>query len=201
MSAYPQELQKKVTLLRHFRNYLVDQQRAYGESGSGSGSGQDGTAAASSSAQSLPTLLPENSSSGAAPSVKFGVSSAVFESAGAVEMGGLVSNGSEGGSEGEMPFLKKWVRTRHAILFRLSNRVVQVVFFDRSEVLLSPEARIVTYVNKTGVREEHSLEQVLHSGRSDISKRLKYTKDIIWRLINVSSSSSGGSSGTGGKQQ
>jgi hypothetical protein len=34
----------------------------------------------------------------------------------------------------KMPFLKKWVRTRHAILFRLSNRTVQVLFFDRSEV-------------------------------------------------------------------
>ena len=71
--------------------------------------------------------------------------------------------------------------------------MVQVVFFDRSEVLLSPEARMVTYVNKTGIREEHSLEDVLHSGRSDISKRLKYTKDIIWRLINVSSSGSSSS--------
>jgi POLO box duplicated region len=27
MSKYPSELQKKVTLLRHFRNYLVDQQK------------------------------------------------------------------------------------------------------------------------------------------------------------------------------
>jgi polo-like kinase 1 len=60
----------------------------------------------------------------------------------------------------KMPFLKKWVRTRHAILFRLSNRTVQVLFFDRSEVLLSSEARMVTYVNKQNVRSEHSLEEV-----------------------------------------
>jgi serine/threonine protein kinase len=183
MSAYPQELQKKVTLLRHFRNYLVDQQRTYGESGS-----EGGDKATASSASDLPTLLPENSSTGATPTIKFGVSSAAFDAKDAVEMGlnaegNLVGSNS---SDGEMPFLKKWVRTRHAILFRLSNRVVQVVFFDRSEVLLSPEARVVTYVNKSGEREEHSLEDVLDSGRSDISKRLKYTKDIIWRLINVS---------------
>ena len=30
VSLYPSELQKKVTLLRHFRNYLVDQQREGG---------------------------------------------------------------------------------------------------------------------------------------------------------------------------
>ena len=33
-----------------------------------------------------------------------------------------------------MPFLKKWVRTKHAILFRLSNRTVQVLFMDRRYV-------------------------------------------------------------------
>jgi hypothetical protein len=34
-------------------------------------------------------------------------------------------------NEIQLPFLKKWVRTKHAILFRLSNKTVQVVFFDR----------------------------------------------------------------------
>ena len=57
--------------------------------------------------------------------------------------------------------------------------MVQVVFFDRSEVLLSPEARMVTYVNKTGIREEHSLEDVLHSGRSDISRDSNTQKTLF----------------------
>jgi hypothetical protein len=34
-------------------------------------------------------------------------------------MGGM---GMEGMGDAEMPFLKKWVRTKHAILFRVSNR-------------------------------------------------------------------------------
>ena len=33
--------------------------------------------------------------------------------------------------EPELPFLKKWVKTKHAILFRISNRTVQVIFYDR----------------------------------------------------------------------
>ena len=85
----------------------------------------------------------------------------------------------------ELPFLKKWVRTRHSILFRLSNRTVQVVFFDRTEVLLSSEARIVTYLDKQGVRIQHSLDEVLRTGRADITKRLRYTKDIMYRLIHL----------------
>lgn len=182
MSAYPVELQKKVTLLRHFRNYLVDQQKLYGQ---GSRTGESTLESVS----SLPMSLPDGASSGADPTIRFGVSSAHFNPIDAVEMGLSspmnIQQLQSQSRETDMPFLKKWVRTRHAILFRLSNRIVQVVFFDRSEVLLSSEARVVTYVNKQGTREDHSLEDVLHAGRTDIAKRLKYTKDIMYRLISV----------------
>jgi pSer/pThr/pTyr-binding forkhead associated (FHA) protein len=77
------------------------------------------------------------------------------------------------------------VSLKHAILFRMSNRTVQVVFYDRSEVLLSSEARVITYVNKQLVRTEHSLDDILTSSRLDIAKRLKYTKDIMYRLIHT----------------
>lgn len=164
MENYPMELQKKVTLLRHFRDYLVDQQKSSSTNQSDLGEG-------------MPMIMQAGTITGASSAVKFGVSSATYH--------GDNENGSV--EENEMPFLKKWVRTRHAILFRLSNRTVQVVFFDRSEVLLSSEARIVTYVSKQGLRSEHSLEEVLQTGRTDIAKRLKYTKDIMYRLINIQS--------------
>lgn len=83
----------------------------------------------------------------------------------------------------DLVFLKKWVRTRHAILFRLSNRTVQVVFFDHSEVLLSAGATSVTYVDKQGRRDTLSLAEVMDEQRVDISKRLKYAKDILSQLI------------------
>ena len=43
-------------------------------------------------------------------------------------------NNDDNDNNPKMPFIKKWVRTRHAILFRLSNRTVQVLFFDRRYV-------------------------------------------------------------------
>jgi polo-like kinase 1 len=138
ISSFPAELQKKVTLLRHFRTYLLDQQKTNGNGGEGSCGGVDG-------------ISPE-----------------LLEAGGAMEAhlnagGGSVLDSAKHNEE-TMPFLKKWVRTRHAILFRLSNRTVQIVFFDRSEVLLSSEAKIVTYVNKLGDRSEHTLEEVLQTG-------------------------------------
>jgi hypothetical protein len=50
--------------------------------------------------------------------------------------------------------------------------------------LLSSEARVITYVNKSGERSEHALDDIMLAGRVDIAKRLKYTKDIMYRLIH-----------------
>ncbi|CAM9916511.1 unnamed protein product [Choristocarpus tenellus] len=86
-------------------------------------------------------------------------------------------------SQARLTYLKKWVRTKHAVLFRLSNRTVQVVFSDMTEMLLSKEACLVTYVNKEGHRESHSLKRMLEEGRTDITKRLRYTKEMMAQLL------------------
>ena len=36
----------------------------------------------------------------------------------------------------ELIYVKKWIKTRHAKMFRLSNKVVQVYFKDKTEILL-----------------------------------------------------------------
>ena len=50
-------------------------------------------------------------------------------------------------------YVKKWMRTKHAIMFRLSNKIVQVSFQDHTEILLNSESRLVTYVNKKAERQ------------------------------------------------
>jgi polo-like kinase 1 len=149
LEQYPSELNKKVTLLKHFRNYLVDQQTKEGAATNpiGGASGNEGGS---------------GSGSGAA----------------------IVAQGDEVASSDNMPYLKKWVRTRHAILFRLSNRTVQVNFFDHTEILLSSEARLVTYVDRQSKRTTFPLAAVVECPRADIAKRLKYTKDILHQLIS-----------------
>ena len=89
-----------------------------------------------------------------------------------------------------MIYVKKWVRTRHAILFRMSNRTVQVAFFDKTEIILASQAKLVTYVDKSRKRTTYSLYEITRSKRSEIQKRLKYTKDILQQLISGKRSSS-----------
>lgn len=48
---------------------------------------------------------------------------------------------------------------------RTDVSISQVVFSDHTEVLLSEEARVVTFVDKDGKRETHSLRRVLRDQR------------------------------------
>ena len=134
LTSYPSHLQKKVTLLQHFRNYLIEQ--------------QDTMSANEPQYDEMKTEA-ENSANSISPYV----------------------------------YLKKWVRTKHAILFRLSNSTVQVVFYDKTEVLLFSEARLVTYVDKTGERTTYPIQEITKNPNGDVGKRLKYAKDILQQLI------------------
>jgi hypothetical protein len=124
ITCYPPELQKKVTLLKHFRNYLLDQEK--------------NSAPRTEGGEANAGLIKEGVvSDGACPGLKFGQSSTRYSSA-EENNNWKVSGGppdspmaTDEDDDMDMPFLKKWVRTKHAILFRISNRTVQVVFYDR----------------------------------------------------------------------
>lgn len=103
MDSYPQELHKKVTLLKHFRNYLVDQVNSTNEKTIG---------------------MEDNIADTAA--FRSACTKDVTTSATAL-LGETLSLDDDM----ELPYVKKWVRTKHALLFRLNNRTVQVVFYDK----------------------------------------------------------------------
>lgn len=99
-------------------------------------------------------------------------------------------------------YVKKWMRTKHAIMFRLSNKIVQVNFQDHTEILLNSESRLVTYVNKKGERSTLPLNHALESSNAEMTKRLKYTKDILTHMLNnnnkgASTAPAMGGTGTG----
>lgn len=125
LTEYPKELQKKVTLLQHFRSYLEgDVKQETGE-----------------------------------------------ERQDEAEFGNI--------------YVKKWMKTRHAIMFRLSNKIVQVNFQDHTEIILSSETRMVTYVNKKGERNTYPLSNALESTNQEMTKRLKYTKEILSNMLTA----------------
>jgi hypothetical protein len=130
LTDHPERLRKKVTLLKHFRNYLIEQQKKSDDDGS------------------------------------------VLDSVNAVAR------------SFPMTYLKKWARTKHAILFRLSDQTVQIVFYDQTEVLLTPDKRFVTYVDKKRQRSTYYLNDELVGTNPEMAKRLKYAKEVLSQLLN-----------------
>ena len=49
-------------------------------------------------------------------------------------------------SKAPLVYVKKWMKTRHAIMFRLSNKIVQVNFTDKTEIILSSENKMVPII-------------------------------------------------------
>jgi len=123
MTDYPKELQKKVTLLNHFKSYLE-----------GDNKGEH--------------MVIENES-----------------------------------NQESLPYVKKWMKTKHAIIFRLSNKIVQVIFADKTEIILSSENKIVVYVNKKSERTNYPLATALESPNQEMTKRLKYTKEVLSHML------------------
>lgn len=83
-------------------------------------------------------------------------------------------------SNNMMIYVKRWVQTSQAMVFRLSNRVIQVCFNDGSEVILSSESRVVTFVANSA-RRTMPLSSV--PSQSELAEKLTFTKDILSRLI------------------
>lgn len=131
LNAYPESLEKKVTLLKHFRNYLIEQQKKAND-------------------DDLNT---------------------VFES------------GNAAFEEKSLIFIKKWMRTKHAILFRLSNQTVQIVFYDQTEILFTPDERFVTHVDRQRNRATYYLNDELAGTNPELAKRMKYAKEILQQLL------------------
>ena len=69
-------------------------------------------------------------------------------------------------------------------MFRLSNKIVQVNFQDHTEIMLNTFTKIVTYVSKKGERSTYPLSSALESPNIEMARRLKYTKDILTRMLH-----------------
>jgi len=144
MDDYPKDLQKKVTLLNHFKNYLEGETNPSEPS-----TGTEG----------------ENTNGG--------------------NNGENQNNNEPDKKDKPFTYVKKWMRTRHAIMFRLSNKIVQVCFQDKTEIILSSESRVVTYCNKKGERMTYPLSTALEMSNYEMTKRLKYTKDILTHMLTM----------------
>jgi polo-like kinase 1 len=152
MEEYPEELKKKVTLLRHFTNYMLTDRF---EKKDGASVGE--------------SLLPKPCSS----SEKDTEAKIVYES-------------------NQAPYVKKWVRNRHAMMFQLSNKDIHVIFFDKTEAIISFKTRTVTYIDKRSQASSHPLSSAQDCANMELGRRLKYINEILVNVLGGRASELGG---------
>jgi polo-like kinase 1 len=150
---YPEDLKKKVTLLRHFTNYMLTDRF---EKKDGASVGE--------------SLLPKPSSAAGQKDTETHIT---YE-------------------PGQAPYVKKWVRNRHAMMFQLSCKDVHVIFFDKTEAVISYKARTVTFIDKRCQASSYPLSQIQDVPNMELARRLKYINEILVNFLGGRVSDLGG---------
>lgn len=93
------------------------------------------------------------------------------------------------------PYVKKWKLAKKAILLRNSNKVIQVIFQDKSELILASGAGVVTFVN---AKQQIKVCPLLQDSNLEIEdpslfKRLQYAKEVLVQMMGSNTTGSGDS--------
>lgn len=81
-------------------------------------------------------------------------------------------------------FVKKWKRAKKAILFRMSSKIIHVLFQDMSELILFSGNGLVTFVTSKKQIKKQPLSSDLETKDPSMYKRLQYAKDILIQMIS-----------------
>ncbi|ETO06819.1 hypothetical protein RFI_30572, partial [Reticulomyxa filosa] len=79
----------------------------------------------------------------------------------------------------EIVFVRKYVKTKYAISFRLNNKTVHTIFMDKTQVVVFTNSQTIVYIDKHQNKQSMSLCQAFNSQSKDLQKRMKYTQKLI----------------------
>ena len=87
--------------------------------------------------------------------------------------------------ESDFIFVKKWMNTKHAIIFRFSNKIIQTIFKDKTQIFIHSLNNNVTYINKKEEKFVYPLDKVFENNNYEMIRRVKYIKEILAYMINI----------------
>lgn len=86
-------------------------------------------------------------------------------------------------SQDNQVIVKNWIKTPHGTLFRMNNKSIQFFFNDKSELIVMNLTKKVVYIDKQGKIMSNSILKAIESGSKDLIKRLKYSKEVITKVL------------------
>jgi len=75
-------------------------------------------------------------------------------------------------------YVKKWIQTKQALFFRMSNQSMQISFKDNSILIINTKTKKLTLYYKDS-SNTYPLEAVSTIENKDVAKRLKYTEEVL----------------------
>jgi len=76
--------------------------------------------------------------------------------------------------------LKRIIKTKKGMLFRLTDNVIQMLFIDKSQLILCFNNKALLYIDKTGIKEQMKMSKNFLTIENDkILKRFEYTMGVV----------------------
>jgi len=76
-------------------------------------------------------------------------------------------------------YIKKWIKTKNAVFFRMNNRSLQVVFKDDSVLIMNSTNKKLHFIDSKGNHHTCDLHHAASSPNTDLVKRVKYTEEVL----------------------
>ena len=76
-------------------------------------------------------------------------------------------------------FVKKFLISKNAVLFRLSNKLIQIFFNDGTEIIFSTETSDFVYKSKKGEETQESIQNAMNGDDNDVIKKIKNAKNML----------------------
>ena len=81
-------------------------------------------------------------------------------------------------------FVKKFMKTQQAILFRFSNKLIQIFFSDKTELILSTKGiNMAFYRNKNNEETSELIENIMNSDNEDLIKKIRFAKNLLINFL------------------
>ena len=75
--------------------------------------------------------------------------------------------------------------SKTAVLFRLSNKLIQIFFSDGTEVTFSTETTDFLFKNKKGEEEQESIQNAMNGDDNELIKKIKIAKNMLIYFVKT----------------
>ena len=83
--------------------------------------------------------------------------------------------------------MQRWIGTERGNLFQLTNKIIQFIFNDKTEIILTVKTKLCIYTDKNKVKTILNASTAKKSSNKEMIEKLEYTKKILEEMTNKGS--------------